>query len=80
MYHPRIRELRVAHKLTQQQVADALGISRWEYGKIERGRRRVHAPFFLQLGAYYGVNPADLYGFDLIDTREHHRTEHTSIL
>ena len=40
-YPNNLRRLRDARKLTQAEVADALGINQAEYSRIEKGRRRV---------------------------------------
>ena len=37
----RIRALRTARNLTQEQVSDQLGISRQKYARIENGMNRV---------------------------------------
>lgn len=40
-YPNNLRRLRDARKLTQAEVADAIGINQAEYSRIEKGRRRV---------------------------------------
>ena len=40
-YPNNLRRLRDARKLTQAEVADALGINQAEYSRMEKGRRRV---------------------------------------
>lgn len=40
-YPNNLRRLRDARKLTQAEVADALGINQAEYSRIEKGRRRA---------------------------------------
>ena len=55
-----IRELRLDRNLTQQNVADYLGISQRAYSDYELGTRRISVEQLLKLSQYYGVSMDDL--------------------
>lgn len=57
----RIRWLRLKSKLTQQQVADALGIDRSMLSRYEKGIYRLDAQLIVPLAQLYGVQPNDLF-------------------
>ncbi len=53
-------ELRVlldVHKLTQGQLAEAVGIDQGTISKLASGKRPFSADHARRLGAYFGVNP-----------------------
>ena len=52
----RIRALRMAKKLTQQQVADELNLSYEHYKKIEKGVHGCSIGFLLDASAFFGVS------------------------
>lgn len=56
----RIREVRLAHGLTQQQLAAQLGMSHTYLGKLERDRRRVSLDWLEQIARALGCRVADL--------------------
>ena len=54
----RMRELRAARGLTQQQQADQLGVSKAYISALENGSRgRPSAPFVDQICAWLGMTP-----------------------
>ena len=55
----RIRLIREINCLTQEQVADGIGIDRREYAQIEKGARYAKAWHIIALANYYGCS-ADL--------------------
>ena len=60
---PLIRNLRAARKaasLTQQQLADSLGMSPLNYGRIERGERAPTLPRLAQIADLLGISAYDL--------------------
>lgn len=61
-------DLRVQHGLSQQDVANRLGISRQYYQMIENGERQKHLA--LSLASSFAV----LYGVSVMDI-EHHEME-----
>ena len=52
----RIRNLREDHDYTQQQVADALGITRRKYSCLETGTQQWTDEFLVKLSCFYGVS------------------------
>jgi len=55
-----IRELRLARKMTQSSLAEAVGLSRTSLVEIEAGRRRVDTVLLRKLARALGVQPWDL--------------------
>ena len=55
-YYRRIRDLREDHDLTQQQVADILGITQRKYSYMETGTQPWTPDFLIALANYYQVS------------------------
>lgn len=53
MYFSRLRDLREDAELTQQQVADILGVSRAGYQNYEKGDREIPAWAVVKLAEHY---------------------------
>ena len=49
----RIRDLREDHDLTQQQVADAIGITQRKYSYVETGQQQLTADILIKLADFY---------------------------
>lgn len=60
----RIRELRRASALTQEELADALGLSRQSVNALEAGRCLPSLPVALQIAAYFGVPLHSIFAVD----------------
>ena len=52
----RIRDLREDHDLTQQQVADAIGITQRKYSSVETGQQQLTADILIKLADFYDVS------------------------
>ena len=52
-YYPRLRDLREDHDLTQQQVADYLGMKQPQYSRYERGLRDIPTDVLIRLAELY---------------------------
>ena len=52
----RIRDLREDRDYTQQQLADALGITQRKYSYLESGTQQWTAEFLIKLSHFYGVS------------------------
>ncbi len=52
----RIREMREDRDLTQQQVADVLGITQRKYSYLETGVQQWSDEFLIKLSDFYGVS------------------------
>ena len=60
--HETIRKLRKEKSLTQQQVADHLGIDRSTYAYYESGRTRLNIDVIIKLAQFYHVSYATIIG------------------
>jgi len=60
--HEIIRSLRKERGLTQQQVADHLGIDRSTYAYYESGRTRLNIDVVVKLAHFYQVSYATFLG------------------
>lgn len=52
----RVRDLREDHDLTQQKVADALGITQRKYSYVETGTQPLTDELLVKLSRFYGVS------------------------
>lgn len=57
----KLKQLRVALDLSQEQMADSLGVSRSMYSSIENGQRYGTLKFWKKLEVTHNVLPADVY-------------------
>ncbi len=62
MYFKRIEHLRIDHDLTQQEVADHLGLHREVYRRYEKGIRTIPLDCLMELADYYGTSTDYLLG------------------
>lgn len=60
--YPRIKELRKAHKMTQQMVADSLHTSQSLYAYYELGRRAMSLETLIDLAILYNVSTDYILG------------------
>lgn len=60
----RIRKLRLQRRLSQTDLAAALGISISYLNLIEHNRRKITVPMLFKLAGYFGVEPGDLVDGD----------------
>ena len=63
----RLKELRTAQKLTQQQMADYLGVDRTTYVKYETDKSEPTFDTLQKLADYFGVTVDFLMGRDTIE-------------
>jgi transcriptional regulator with XRE-family HTH domain len=61
----RIAQARKAHGLTQQQVADSLGIPQQTYANYEVGYARISASMIPVLGQMLDMTPNELLGHEV---------------
>jgi putative transcriptional regulator len=57
----RLREIRTEHGLTQQALAEAVGVTRQSIISIEQGRYAPSVSLALELAAALGVRVEDLF-------------------
>lgn len=60
----RLRELRKEKKLTQQELADAIGVTRRGFQKWENGESQIKSNNAQQLADYFGVSVGYLLGYE----------------
>ena len=58
----KLQYLRELHDLKQQEVADALGVSRSTYANYESGRRSPDIDLLISLADFYGMSLDELTG------------------
>ena len=61
----KIRELRKARDISQETLADALGVSFQAVSKWERGETAPDVTLIPAIASYFGVSTDELFGFDL---------------
>lgn len=61
-YFPRLRDLREDRDLSQQQIADFLGMKQPQYSRYERGLRDVPTDVLIRLAKFYGTSTDYILG------------------
>jgi DNA-binding XRE family transcriptional regulator len=57
----KLKQFRIGLDLSQEQMADSLGVSRSMYAAIENGQRYGTLKFWKNLEVTHNVSPADVY-------------------
>ena len=70
-YYPRLRDLREDHDLSQQQVAEYLGMKQPQYNRYERGLRDIPTDVLIRLAKLYQTSTDYILGL----TNHSRRTE-----
>ena len=63
----RIRELRRAQKLSQAELADAVGTTRQTITSIEVGKYTASLPLAYKIARYFGLTIEEVFDFSEID-------------
>ncbi len=63
----RIRELRRAQKLSQAELADAVGTTRQTITSIEVGKYTASLPLAYKIARYFGLPIEEVFDFSEID-------------
>lgn len=66
----RIQEIRKSKKLTQEKLAEMIGLDTPNLSNIERGKRFVTAETLEKIIKALGVNEKDLFDFEHLKTKE----------
>ena len=61
-YYPRLRDLREDHDLSQQQVAEYLGMKQPQYNRYERGLRDIPTDVLIRLAKLYQTSTDYILG------------------
>ena len=59
----KIRELRKARKLSQEELADAVGTTRQTITSIENGKYIASLPLAYKISHYFGLSIEDVFDF-----------------
>ena len=60
----KIKELRKQHKLSQEELADAVGTTRQTITSIETGKYVASLPLAHKIAKYFGLTIEDVFVFD----------------
>ena len=63
----RIRELRKAHKLSQGELADAVGTTRQTITSIEVGKYTASLPLAYKIAHFFGLTIEEVFDFSDLD-------------
>lgn len=61
-YYPRLKDLREDHDLSQQQIADLLGMKQPQYSRYERGLRDIPTDVLIRLAQFYHTSTDYILG------------------
>ena len=70
-YYPRLKDLREDHDLTQQAVADYLGMKQSQYSQYERGIRDIPTDVLIRLAELYKTTTDYILGLTDCSKRMH---------
>jgi len=65
----RIRNIREDKDLTQQQVADGIGVKREQYRRYETGENEMKVSHIIKLCEFYDLSADYIIGFTDIETQ-----------
>jgi transcriptional regulator with XRE-family HTH domain len=60
----KLKALREDRRWTQDMAAEAMGVSRGQYIKLERGERRLNVEYINRAAKAFGVMPSDILDSD----------------
>ena len=61
-YYPRLKDLREDRDLSQQQIADYLGMKQPQYSRYERGLRDIPTDVLISLARFYRTSTDYILG------------------
>lgn len=67
-YSQRIRDIREDRDLTQQQVADYLGMKYQQYRRYESGENEIKASYIIKLAEFYQLSADYILGITDTET------------
>ena len=68
----RIKELRRAAKLSQAELADAVGTTRQTITSIEVGKYTASLPLAYKIAHYFGLTIEEVFDFSELEGEVHH--------
>lgn len=75
MIGKRLKKLREDKRISQEEVANILGIKKITYFKYESGEINIPIPKLIELARYFETTPNYLLGFDEIEFEEKKKKE-----
>ena len=66
----RIRELRKARKLSQEELADAVGTTRQTITSIEVGKYTASLPLAYKIARFFGLTIEEVFDFSELEEKE----------
>ena len=66
----RIRELRKARKLSQEELADAVGTTRQTIPSIEVGKYTASLPLAYKIARFFGLTIEEVFDFSELEDKE----------
>ena len=60
----RVQEMRKARKLSQEELADAVGVTRQTITSLERGKYMASLPLAYKLARYFGTSIEEIFLFE----------------
>jgi len=64
----RVKDLRESRNLTQQELAEAVGVTRQMISYIEKGEKKPTIVLALKLAAFFGIKVEDLFSLEDTDS------------
>lgn len=75
MIGKRLKKLREDKRISQEEVANILGVKKITYFKYESGEINIPIPKLIELARYFETTPNYLLGFDEIEFEEKKKKE-----
>lgn len=73
MIGKRLKKIRENRKISQEEIANVLGIKKITYFKYESGEINIPIPKLIELARYFETTPNYLLGFNEIEIQERNR-------
>lgn len=64
IFHELIRKERLSRGLSQEEMADRMGIQRSTYGNFERGKTNLISPMMYRFATALGTSPEEIWGIE----------------
>jgi len=72
-YYPRLKDLREDHDMTQQEVAEYLGMLQPQYSRYERGYRDIPTDVLIKLAKLYKTSTDYILGLTNVSQSKYSR-------
>lgn len=61
-YYERIKIIRTGKDITQEEIGKAIGITKQQYGKYEKGKHLIPIPYLIEICRYLNVSADYILG------------------